>query len=159
MSECKHVLNRILDDPDTILEPSLQEHLARCRKCAALVRGLASCSRGDHGEGNEEMTPEEQAGILRRLQAHRRSREHPAAAFRLAPIMAAAATLTILVVFMVLILHKPHTQKPEPIGKQTSKRSMTIHVRADSGREFYAHVSYDPDLTDQKEKDHEKPLP
>lgn len=67
MSECKAIIQRFVEKPESIQDEAVQSHLDECPKCKALFTVLKKGTGEDVAEDVHELTQQERTELLTKI--------------------------------------------------------------------------------------------
>ncbi len=152
MSECKAIIQRIVEKPESIQNEAVQSHLDECPKCKALFTVLKRGTSEDVAEDIYELTQQERiellAKIRRKEQLLLESAKLQKKMFFFRPKFAVAIAGAIIIIASWLSL--PYFVQDEKQEIQVSQgfnksRKMKLLIQSDSRPRLYLEMEYFPE--------------
>jgi len=152
MSRCKAIIQRFVENPESIQDEAVLSHLDECPECKVLFTVIDKGISKDTAEDVQELTQQERLELLTRIQRKEQLLSEKALPqkkmFFLKPnfVMAIAG----IIIFVTLWISLPHIfqdRKPEiRISQRTPEsRKMKLVIQYDSRPELYLEIEYFPE--------------
>ena len=151
MSECKAIIQRIVEKPESIQSEAVQSHLDECQKCKALFTVLKKGTSEDMVENGHELTQQERTELLSRIRRQEQSLLEKAKPqkkmFFFKPKFAVAMAAAIIIMASWIFL--PNFLQDEKQEIQVSQvvpesRKMKLLIQSDSRPKLYLEMEYFP---------------
>ena len=153
MSECKVIIQRIIEKPEFIQDEAVQSHLDECQKCKALFTVLKKGISEDMAEDVYELTQQERSELLTKIRRQEQLLLEKAKPqkkiFLLKPKFAVPIACAIIIMASWVFL--PHIFQDEKQEIQVSQgvpesRKMKLLIQSDSRPRLYLEIEYFPEV-------------
>ena len=152
MSECKDIIRRFVENPDSIQDEAVQSHMDECPECRALFTIIEKGTGKDAAEGVQELTQQERnellTGIRRQEQLLSEKVLPQKKIFFFKPKFAMfVAGIIIIVATWISLPHIFQDRKQEirMSHKAPESRKMKIVIESDSRPRLYLEIEYFPE--------------
>lgn len=152
MSECKAIIQMLVEKPESIQDDALKNHLDECPECKALFTVIMKATSKDMTEDIPELTKQERTelltGIRRQEQLLSKKVLPQKKMFFLKPKFAMAiAGIIIIVASWISLPHIFQDRKPEIRISQGNPKSrkMKLVIESDSRPRLYLEIEYFPE--------------
>ncbi len=152
MSECKVIIQRFVEKPESIQDKAVQSHLDGCLKCKTLFTVLMNGTSEDVAENSHELTQQERAELLTKIRRQEKlvlERVWPKKKiFLFRPKF--AVVIAGIIIIMASWLSLPHIfqgEKQEILVTQgvNESRKMKLLIQSDSRPKLYLEMEYFPE--------------
>ena len=152
MSECKAIIQKVVEKPDSIQDKAVRSHLDECPKCKALFTVLKKGTSKDMAEDVHELTQQERTELLTKIRRQEKlalERVWPKKKmFFFRPKFAVAIAGIIIIIASWIFL--PHFLQDEKQVIQVSQgvpesRKMKLLIQSDSRPKLYLEMEYFPE--------------
>lgn len=152
MSECKAIIQKFVEKPESIQDEVIQSHLDECSKCKTLFMVLKKGTGEDVAEDIHELTQQERMELLAKIRRQEQSLLEKAKPqkkmFFFKPKFAVA--LAGIIIIMASWLFLPNFLQDEKLEIQISQnvpesRKMKLLIQSDSRPKLYLEMEYFPE--------------
>lgn len=152
MSECKAIIQKFVEKPESIQDEAVQNHLDECPKCKALFTVLKKGTGEDVAEDIHELTQQERTELLTNIRRQEQLLLEKAKPqkkmFFFKPKFAVA--LAGIIIIMASWLFLPNFLQDEKQETQVSQnvpesRKMKLLIQSDSRPKLYLEMEYFPE--------------
>ena len=152
MSECKAIMQRVVEKPESIQDEEIQSHLDKCSKCKALFTVLKRGTSEDMAEDVHELTQQERTELLAKIRRQEQlllkgSQLQEKKPFLKPKWAMAIAGITIIIASWIFL---PSFLQDEKQVIQVSQgvpesRKMKLLIQSDSRPKLYLEMEYFPE--------------
>lgn len=152
MSECKVVIQKFVENPESIQDTAVQKHLDECPKCKALFAIIAKWASEKMPELVDDLTQQEQTELLAKIRRQEQSllkRDLPKKKtyfFNRKFAVAFAGAVFIMASWLSLHYFLPGEKQETQISPGTHvSRKMELLIQSDSRPRLYLEIEYFPE--------------